>query len=137
MLYFALPFRWALKRIIPLLDRSQDIYDTVVSHDGNMITMRFTRKRNTGDKRDLELNCQYFLYVWGGSIYSKNNLLTRPRNREVSGKEICLCPVSLSPTTIPDPTVTSTSVVSTSTMPTTVVSTTPVIRPVTFKGIRK
>ena len=71
--------------------------------------MRFTRKKNTGDNRDLELNCQYFLYAWGGNI-NKDSMIMKHKQTAVSSKEICVCSViPLTPTftVIPNPTAVS------------------------------
>lgn len=102
----SLSCRWAKKRTRPSLDKSQDIRKTFVDQNDNVTTMRFTRKRNTGDNRDLELNCQYFLYAWGGDI-NKNTMILKHKQTAVSNKEICVCSVApLTPTftVIPNPT---------------------------------
>ena len=65
--------------------------------------MRFTRKRKTEDKNDVELRCQYFLYTYGGEVRNKG--IRKPQFETVSGKRICLCPIDdIKPTSSVPPT---------------------------------
>lgn len=80
-------------------DKSQDIYNTSFEVEEDEVTMRFTRKRKTDDeKNDIELECQYFLYAYGG--VRANGIIKKPQFEAVSGTRICLCPSNINPTSV-------------------------------------
>ena len=74
-----------------MIDRSQDIYNISLERRGGVATMRFTRKRKTEDKNDIELGCQYFLYAYGGEVRDRG--IRKPQFEAISRRRICLCPV--------------------------------------------
>ena len=68
-------------------DKSQDIYNASFTSERGVATMRFVRKRKTGDgKHDIELGCQYFLYAYGEV---RANGIRKPRFEGMS--RVCLC----------------------------------------------
>lgn len=80
----------------PTIDSSSDIYNTTGSYRNGVVTLEFTRKRNTGDRgQDLRLDeCLYIMYPVKGGTY--NSLVKRIGKHEstpvVSNERICMKP---------------------------------------------
>ena len=61
--------RYATTYAQPSKDAQQDITDVTVTQAGGVTTLRFTRKRVTGDTNDLALDSPFhFLFAWNGVV---------------------------------------------------------------------
>ncbi|OQR69301.1 hypothetical protein BIW11_04395, partial [Tropilaelaps mercedesae] len=80
----------------PTIDSTGDIYNTTGSYRNGLVTLEFTRKRNTGDRgQDLSLGeCVYMMYPVKGGTYS--SVVKRIGKHEttpiVSSEQICIKP---------------------------------------------
>ena len=95
-MYCGLNIRWLMRKGIPQQDVSQDITNASVNRSDNIVTMIFTRKRDTGDTdHDITLHCQSILFAWGNKIILKNNVIEvrNPTFEEVFENETCFCPI--------------------------------------------
>ena len=99
-----------MRKGIPQQDISQDITNTSVNRSDNVITVIFTRKRDTGDTdHDIILNCQSILFARGNNIISKS--ITEVHNltiEEVFENETCFCPAIAMPSSTFTPTMPAT-----------------------------
>lgn len=79
----------------PLLDPSQDIYNTGGSKVDGVTTLKFSRKRITKDNRDLSFtddHCLYMMYPVKGGIFNAVNKKIRKHDAipVVSAERICI-----------------------------------------------
>ena len=98
--YVPVPFRYAVGRVAPTADTSQDITATSAAIVNGVTTVTFRRERVTGDSSDLSLDqCVYFLYAWGGefNVSTQEIVYHGPTRREASITVICLPSASVCP----------------------------------------
>lgn len=79
----------------PLLDPSQDIYNTGGSKVDGVTTLKFSRKRITKDNRDLSFTddrCLYMMYPVKGGIFNAVSKKIRKHDAVpvVSSERICI-----------------------------------------------
>ena len=79
----------------PLLDPSQDIYNTGGSKVDGVTTLKFSRKRITKDNRDLSFtddHCLYMMYPVKGGIFNAVSKKIRKHDAVpiVSAERICI-----------------------------------------------
>lgn len=79
----------------PLLDPSQDIYNTGGSKVDGVTTLKFSRKRITKDNRDLSFtddHCLYMMYPVKGGIFNAVSKKIRKHDAIpiVSAERICI-----------------------------------------------
>ena len=57
------------KRVQPPSDAMQNVGNASASFEDGITTVKFSRKKSTGDVNDFSLmDCMYFLYAWGGVL---------------------------------------------------------------------
>ena len=93
--------RFASDYFQPPVDSSQDITNTVATVDNGVITMNFTRPRNSGDSMDISLDqCRFLLYAYGSSAtVSSRTIAYHENTRGVLSESFCIpsannCPAS-------------------------------------------
>ena len=99
-LHIPIPFSYAVGRVAPTADLSQDITSTSAMFEGGVTTAAFRRERVTGDPSDVSLEqCVYFLYAWGGAfnVSTQEIMYHGSASREASGTVICLPSASVCP----------------------------------------
>ncbi|XP_078043273.1 DOMON-like domain-containing protein nahoda isoform X2 [Augochlora pura] len=79
----------------PLLDPSQDIYNTGGSKADGVTTLRFSRKRVTKDNKDLSFtddHCLYMMYPVKGGVFNAVNKKIRKHDAVpvISSERICI-----------------------------------------------
>ncbi|CAJ0576519.1 unnamed protein product, partial [Mesorhabditis spiculigera] len=82
---------------VPSLDASQDVYSTstvIGTHANGVLRAQFTRKRSTGDAKDLAFSntvCQHFLFpVEGGRLDENGNITIHASTPIVSPNLVCV-----------------------------------------------
>lgn len=59
---------------MPPRDSIQNVDNSSTSFEDGVMTVRFSRLRDTGDENDISLNdCVHFLYAWGGAVFNFNS----------------------------------------------------------------
>lgn len=84
-------YRYAEGRRLPAVDEVDNLECKSVMRDNGQVTVRFKRKKVTGDNRDEPLDeCRYFLYAWGGAVGDDPpRTLERHTRQFVSGSRVC------------------------------------------------
>ena len=87
-------FRYAFERVEPRIDAIQNVDNGSASFEDGVMTVRFSRARDTGDLReDISLStCVFFLFAWGGDVNVATSQIEyhgRSR-RKVSESLICI-----------------------------------------------
>ena len=60
-------------RIQPPRDAIQNVDNTFAFFEDGVTTVKFSRKKDTGDVNDFSLSdCIHFLYAWGGGVFNVN-----------------------------------------------------------------
>ena len=59
---------------MPPRDSIQNVDNSSTSFEDGVMSVRFSRLRDTGDENDISLNdCVHFLYAWGGAVFNFNS----------------------------------------------------------------
>ena len=90
--FFFLQCRFASGYFEPPVDSSQDITNAVARVENGVITMNFTRPRNSGDSADISLDqCRFLLYAYGSSPSISSRTITYHGNtRGVLSTSFCI-----------------------------------------------
>lgn len=128
---FFLMDTWLRSYAAPSLDPVQNIQNMTVRRENGITSLRFTRKRKTGDKNDYQFsdtNCPYFLFPVNGGVFNAVNKRLRKHESVplVSDGRICVKSCRPKP-----PTTVTTSTTTTSSTTSTTSTTTTTIRPPT------
>jgi len=93
--------RWA-PTYFTTVDSSQDLSETSGTYVDGVLTIQFTRPRQTGDDRDVQFTdteCFYFMYAYGPVFFG--DIRKHEESPVVTGERICIksCPGPTTPTT--------------------------------------
>jgi len=130
---FFLMDTWLRSYAAPSLDPVQNIQNMTVRRENGITSLRFTRKRKTGDKNDYQFsdtNCPYFLFPVNGGVFNAVNKRLRKHESVPLVSDGRICVKSCRPKPPTTVTSTTTTLLTTST-PSTTTTTTTTIRPPT------
>ena len=77
----------------PQIDNMQSIYNISGSVVNGYTSLKFTRKRDTGDQSDFPLtdgNCWYYIMAWGGTYNPTDGKASYHKNRISTDRKICI-----------------------------------------------
>ncbi|CAK8683067.1 unnamed protein product [Clavelina lepadiformis] len=85
--------RWATGRSPPPVDEINNINDVTGNYENGVMTITFSRPRNTGDSNDLPFSdgeCQHLIYTSGRLDGAGNNIFKHDSTPAVSSNKICI-----------------------------------------------
>ena len=90
---------------MPVKDQTTNLDNSSVTFQNGVLTVTFTRQRDTGDSSqdvkfsDSDADCWYFLYPWSGGQVTGGNLGIHTGTPVISNDKICIrsCDISITP----------------------------------------
>ena len=126
---FFLMDTWLRSYAAPSLDPVQNIQNMTVRRENGITSLRFTRRRRTGDRNDYQFsdtNCPYFMFPVQGGVFNAVNKRLRKHESVplISDSRICVKSCRPKPSTTSTTTTTTTTTTTAAPVTTTTTTTT-------------